>query len=259
MLVLYVLARHPSHGYRYSAALLEEAAHWHDVISFHKNEGRSTTNKTLSGVGYWGVEAEIGISRKVYMWFELALRLFPNVNYMAKGDDDMFLRVPQFLADLRTLPRRTVYWGIPIGWTVQKGMKNVGFRFAGGMCYTLSRDVVRKFLSFEPVQRLVDLPYSKEREPEFFSFSMHREDVFVGHILCLELQGRHVKFFAETPCRFHNFYNGNRGSAVTWRSVVIHKLPEDDYANLMKQFNDSNIYQLRLRVVRDRGYIRVVC
>ncbi|ORC86755.1 UDP-Gal or UDP-GlcNAc-dependent glycosyltransferase [Trypanosoma theileri] len=259
MLVLYVLARHPSHGYNFSAVLLEEADEWHDVITFHKNEGRSTTEKTVTGVGYWGTEAEIGMSRKVYFWFELALRVFPNVNYISKGDDDMFLRVPQFLADLRTLPRRRVYWGVPIGWKARKGSKNVGFRFAGGMCYTLSKDVAQQFVSYNPIQRLVNLPYSNEREPEFFSFSMHREDVFVGHILYLELNGRKCDFFAESPCRFHNFYNKEGVSAVTSSSVVIHKLPEADYIKLMKQFSVNNTYLPKVKVLRGRGYVRISC
>ncbi|KAF8283966.1 hypothetical protein TcBrA4_0060380 [Trypanosoma cruzi] len=47
MLVLYVLGRHPSHGYDYSAALLEEAAQWNEVVALPMNEGRVTTNKTF--------------------------------------------------------------------------------------------------------------------------------------------------------------------------------------------------------------------
>ncbi|PWV03699.1 putative UDP-Gal or UDP-GlcNAc-dependent glycosyltransferase [Trypanosoma cruzi] len=47
MLVLYVLGRHPSHGYDYSAALLEEAAQWQDVVALPMNEGRVTTKKAI--------------------------------------------------------------------------------------------------------------------------------------------------------------------------------------------------------------------
>ncbi|EKF26385.1 UDP-Gal or UDP-GlcNAc-dependent glycosyltransferase, putative, partial [Trypanosoma cruzi marinkellei] len=77
MLVLYVLGRHPSHGYDYSAALLEEAAQWNDVVALPMNEGRVTTNKTVGDYGDWGDEADVGMTRKTYMWFDLALRLFP--------------------------------------------------------------------------------------------------------------------------------------------------------------------------------------
>ncbi|KAF8300238.1 putative UDP-Gal or UDP-GlcNAc-dependent glycosyltransferase [Trypanosoma cruzi] len=48
MLVLYVPARHPSHGYNYSAAMLEEAAQWQDVVALPINEGRVTTTASMS-------------------------------------------------------------------------------------------------------------------------------------------------------------------------------------------------------------------
>ncbi|PWU91071.1 putative UDP-Gal or UDP-GlcNAc-dependent glycosyltransferase [Trypanosoma cruzi] len=76
MLVLYVLGRHPSHGYDYSAALLEEAAQWQDVVALPMNEGRVSPTKKAGVGGPIGTEAEIGMSQKVYMWFDLALRLF---------------------------------------------------------------------------------------------------------------------------------------------------------------------------------------
>ncbi|EKG00694.1 UDP-Gal or UDP-GlcNAc-dependent glycosyltransferase, putative, partial [Trypanosoma cruzi] len=84
MLVLYVLGRRPSHGYDYSAALLEEAAQWNDVVALPMNEGRVTTNKTVGQYGSWGDEANVGIGRKTYMWFDLAHRIFPNASYIAK-------------------------------------------------------------------------------------------------------------------------------------------------------------------------------
>ncbi|KEG06525.1 UDP-Gal or UDP-GlcNAc-dependent glycosyltransferase, partial [Trypanosoma grayi] len=145
MLVLYVLARHPSHNFTYSLALQREAAEWHDVIALPMNEGRSSTNKKIGGGGFWGNEAEVGMSRKTFFWFELALCLFPNVSYIAKGDDDMFLRVPQYLADLRSLPRRGVYWG-----STAFINSVASFQMVVGFCMTLSRDVVQQFVSYKP-------------------------------------------------------------------------------------------------------------
>ncbi|KAF8304588.1 hypothetical protein TcBrA4_0046030 [Trypanosoma cruzi] len=78
MLVLYVLGRHPSHGYDYSAAMLEEVAQWNDVVALPMKDGRSTTNKTIGSYGSWGAEADVGMTRKTYMWFDLAVRLFPS-------------------------------------------------------------------------------------------------------------------------------------------------------------------------------------
>ncbi|PWU93015.1 hypothetical protein C3747_306g23 [Trypanosoma cruzi] len=119
MLVLYVLGRHPSHGYDHSAALLEEASQWNDVVALPMNEGRVTTNKTVGQYGSWGDEADVGMTRKTYMWFDLAHRLFPNASYIAKGDDDIFLRVPLFVAHLRLLPRRGIYMGVHSGSSLQ--------------------------------------------------------------------------------------------------------------------------------------------
>ncbi|EKF27828.1 UDP-Gal or UDP-GlcNAc-dependent glycosyltransferase, putative, partial [Trypanosoma cruzi marinkellei] len=192
----YVLARHPSHGYNYSAALLEEAAQWHDVLTTSIDEGRVTTKKVVGGPGFWGLEAEIGMSRKTYFWFDFALRLFPTVPYIAKGDDDMFLRVPQYLVDLRTLPRHKTYWG-------SFGFYRPPFRikFISGSCATLARDVAEKFVSYKPLQRLVRLPYSEEREPEFLSLNMDHEDVMVGRVLH-EMRYKHVVFLKKSHAAF---------------------------------------------------------
>ncbi|PWV01722.1 putative UDP-Gal or UDP-GlcNAc-dependent glycosyltransferase [Trypanosoma cruzi] len=148
MLVLYVLGRHPSHGYDYSAALLEEASQWNDVVALPMNEGRVTTNKTVGQYGDWGDEVDVGMSRKVYMWFDLAHRLFLTASYIAKGDDDMFLRVPLFVAHLRLLPRRGIYMGLHVGSTQYKKMGLPGNTFMIGWCYTLSRDVAEALVSY---------------------------------------------------------------------------------------------------------------
>ncbi|RNF25721.1 UDP-Gal or UDP-GlcNAc-dependent glycosyltransferase, partial [Trypanosoma conorhini] len=148
MLVLYVLGRHPAHGYNYSAALQEEAALWHDVVALPMNEGRVAPEKKVGVGGFSGVEAAIGMSRKTYLWFDLALRLFPTASYLAKGDDDMFLRVPLFLANLRLLPRRGIYMGIHAGTGIRVQNRSLGVNFMAGWCYTMSRDVAGALVSY---------------------------------------------------------------------------------------------------------------
>ncbi|KAH9601073.1 hypothetical protein LSM04_009336 [Trypanosoma melophagium] len=236
MLVLYVLARHPSHGYRYSAALLKEVEAYHDVITLPMNEGRSTTKKSISGKGYWGTEAEIGMSRKTYLWFQLALRFFPVVAYIAKGDDDVFVRVPQFLSDLRSVPRRGLYMGGYYGVWRGKRAKPPNVYFIIGYCMTLARDVAEQLVTFKPVHRLVHLPYSKKRKAEFMALNMEHEDIMVGRVLLHEIQYELLHLVKVDYCRFSNIRNDSGHSLVTSTSIVIHHLEESDYGDLMRQF-----------------------
>ncbi|KEG06640.1 UDP-Gal or UDP-GlcNAc-dependent glycosyltransferase, partial [Trypanosoma grayi] len=202
MLVLYVFGRHPSHNFTYSAALRQEAEQWHDVIALPMNEGRPSTNKTIGGRLKWGNEAEIGLSRKVFRWFDTALRLFPTATYFAKGDDDTFLRVPQYLADLRSLPRRGLYWGVPCDGIVLKGNVTHKFDFFYGIFYTLARDVVPQLVSFEPVRRLLHSPYEKERLEDYRFYNLQHEDVMVGQILRLEVRYPALVVVEDRWCRF---------------------------------------------------------
>ncbi|KAF8303283.1 putative UDP-Gal or UDP-GlcNAc-dependent glycosyltransferase [Trypanosoma cruzi] len=241
MLVLYVLARRPSHGYDYSAALLEEAAQWNDVVALQMNEGRVTTNKTVGQYGSWGDEANVGIGRKTYMWFDLAHRIFPNASYIAKGDDDIFLRVPLFVAHLRLLPRRGIYMGVHIGTSnfADKGLP--GSTFMVGWCYTLSRDVAEALVSFKPLRRLAYLPYSKERDHEFALLRFHYEDNMVAWVLEKELKYKPMVYVKVLGCHFHDARNETGHSQVVPTSMCVHHVREDDYAALMARFgNDTS-------------------
>ncbi|RNC33697.1 UDP-Gal or UDP-GlcNAc-dependent glycosyltransferase [Trypanosoma cruzi] len=241
MLVLYVLGRHPSHGYDHSAALLEEASQWNDVVALPMNEGRVTTNKTVGVEGYSGIEASIGLTRKVYMWFDLAHRLFPNASYIAKGDDDMFLRVPLFVDHLRLLPRRGIYMGVHAGSSLRVKERFIHVLFMIGWCYTLSRDVAEALVSYEPLRRLAYLPYSKEREEEFFSIHMQHEDVMVGRVLVNELKYQPMLYVKVLDCHFHDARNETGHSQVVPTSMCVHHVREDDYAALMARFgNDTS-------------------
>ncbi|EKG03060.1 UDP-Gal or UDP-GlcNAc-dependent glycosyltransferase, putative [Trypanosoma cruzi] len=251
MLVLYVLGRHPSHGYDYSAALLEEAAQWHDVVALPMNEGRVTTNKTISGEGFWGLEADIGMSRKTYMWFDLALRLFPTARYIAKGDDDIFLRVPLFVAILRLLPRRGIYMGNHIGTThfVHKGLP--GSAFMMGWCYTLSRDVAEALASYKPLRRLAYLPYSEELDDEFSLLRFQHEDVMVAWVLERVIKYQPMVYVKVLGCHIHDARNVTGHSQVVPTSMCVHHLAEDDYAALMARFGNDTSPFVRVERVSD--------
>ncbi|PWV12622.1 putative UDP-Gal or UDP-GlcNAc-dependent glycosyltransferase [Trypanosoma cruzi] len=251
MLVLYVLGRHPSHGYDYSAALLEEASQWNDVVALPMNEGRVSPEKKVGVEGYSGIEAAIGMTRKVYMWFDLAHRLFPTARYIAKGDDDMFLRVPLFVAHLRLLPRRGIYMGVYAGSSLWVKDRSIDVLFMIGWCYTLSRDVAEALVSYEPLRRLAYLPYSKEREEEFFSIHMQHEDVMVGRVLLNELKYKPMVYVEMQDCHFHDARNGTGHSQVVPTSMCVHHVLEDDYAALMARFGNDTSPVARVERVSD--------
>ncbi|KAF8289195.1 putative UDP-Gal or UDP-GlcNAc-dependent glycosyltransferase [Trypanosoma cruzi] len=241
MLVLYVLGRHPSHGYDYSAALLEEAAQWQDVVALPMNEGRVTGNKAIGDGGTWGEEAEIGMSRKTYMWFDLAHRLFSTARYISKGDDDMFLRVPLFVAHLRLLPRRGVYMGVHMssGPDLKRGLP--GYSFMVGWCYTLSRDVAEALVSFKPLRRLAYLPYNEDRYDEFALLRFQYEDVMVAWVLEKAVNYEPLVYVKVLPCHFHDARNSTGHSQVVPTSMCVHHVREDEYAALMARFgNDTS-------------------
>ncbi|PBJ81440.1 UDP-Gal or UDP-GlcNAc-dependent glycosyltransferase [Trypanosoma cruzi cruzi] len=255
MLVLYVFGRHPSHGYDYSAALLEEAAQWNDVVALPMNEGRVTTNKTFGQYGSWGEEADVGMTRKTYMWFDLVPRIFPTARYIAKGDDDMFLRVPLFVAHLRLLPRRGIYMGYHIGTTQFWKMGLPGNTFMAGWCYTFSRDVAEALVSFKPLRRLAYLPYSKERDDEFALLRFHNEDAMVAWVLENEVKYKPMVYVKVLPCHFHDARNGTGHSQVVPTSMCVHHVREDDYAALMARFgNDTSPVARVQRVSEDVIY-----
>ncbi|EKF27140.1 UDP-Gal or UDP-GlcNAc-dependent glycosyltransferase, putative, partial [Trypanosoma cruzi marinkellei] len=226
MLVLYVLGRHPSHGYEYTAALLEEAAQWNDVVALPMNEGRVTTNKTIGSYGSLGDEADVDATRKTYMWFDLALRLFPTARYITKGDDDIFLRVPLFVAHILLLPRRGIYMGVHIGTSSFENKGLPGSTFMVGWCYTLSRDVAEALVSYKPLRRLAYLPYSKERDHEFALLRFHYEDNMVGWVLEKEVKYQPMVYVKVLDCHFHDARNGTGHSLVVPTSMCVHHVRE---------------------------------
>ncbi|ORC84821.1 putative UDP-Gal or UDP-GlcNAc-dependent glycosyltransferase [Trypanosoma theileri] len=259
MLVLYVLARHPSKGYKYSESLLKEVAEYHDIITLPINEGRSSTNKTIGRNGYWGTEAEVGMGRKVFMWFEKALKLFPHVSFIAKGDDDIFLRVPQFLYQLEMLPRNGMYWGAIYAAKTRDFDIPIKYRFALGPCYTLSRDAAVQLVSYLPVKRLVYLPYSEKRLAEYAANYVNSEDMMVGYILRKSNYHNKLVYFMERRCSFHDVHEGVRPEPVRRTSMMIHHLWESEYKEFMEMFgNDTNPLRRIWKKIA-RGRIEFYC
>ncbi|KAF8289162.1 hypothetical protein TcBrA4_0000680 [Trypanosoma cruzi] len=88
------LGRHPSHGYDYSAALLEEAAQWQDVVTLPMNEGRVSPTKKAGVGGPIGTEAEIGMSQRCTCGLTLRSVCFRPRGTLRRAMTTCFFRVP---------------------------------------------------------------------------------------------------------------------------------------------------------------------
>ncbi len=91
VLTRFLLGLHPDNNFEISDSAKTEARDRGDVIVLNMREGKPATAKTPGGAGYWGLESEVGMSRKAYLWYVLATRY--DCDFVAKADDDLFLRV----------------------------------------------------------------------------------------------------------------------------------------------------------------------
>ncbi|ORC86519.1 putative UDP-Gal or UDP-GlcNAc-dependent glycosyltransferase [Trypanosoma theileri] len=190
------------------------------------------------------------------MWFHHAVQLFPNASYLAKGDDDMFLRVPQYLADLRTLPRRGLYWGLFIRQMGFRAGGRVSFRYMAGFCATLARDAVEQVVSYEPLRHIVYYPQSAH-PMQFIYHNLNYEDGMVGR--ALSDVNYPVVFAREQTCSFHDLHEGYHVGNLTSNSVVIHHLWESEYAELMERFGNDTSPSPRKFRRPSRCFIRFPC
>ncbi|KAH8604302.1 hypothetical protein ERJ75_001729700 [Trypanosoma vivax] len=252
MVVLYVLARNPMHGYKYSKDLIQEAREWQDVITLPMNEGRVITSKKVGDVGDWGIYTEVGMSQKVFWWFDLALRLLPNTEYFAKGDDDAFHHAIQYIADLRVLPRRGIYWA-------RHGQIDVKDKFycGRGLLYTLSRDLVEKLVSFKPIRRLAFIPFEMSKWGLFNNAAMRHEDRMVGVTLD-KLRDDDFLYVHESCCRFIVLNGGECEPPKSSNFVVIHGVTEDGYKKYMDLYSNYTV-PVPTRFVRSSRGLEALC
>ncbi|CCD17039.1 unnamed protein product [Trypanosoma congolense IL3000] len=242
LLPLYLLAPHQDNGYEISGSLWKEATKSHDVILLPTCDVRPTTRKRMGENGTWGLEPEVVMSRKTYLWFQFALHMFPNAPYLVKGDDDMFMRVPQYLADLRVMPWRGLYMGRMF--RARFLWKHDDIFFATGACFTLSNDVAQAFVSYKPLAALLSKPYSIWRIMQYFSMSANHEDIMVGRVLQEKLKLEGLITVNVGRCRFHGSRMRGLFTIVTQKSVVVHRIQEEDYQRLWKWFDDHQKSQV---------------
>ncbi|AAZ11114.1 UDP-Gal or UDP-GlcNAc-dependent glycosyltransferase, putative [Trypanosoma brucei brucei TREU927] len=239
LLPLYLLAPHQSNSYLISHSLKEEAARTHDIITLPTNDVSPSTRKKIGENGNWGIEAEVAMSRKTYLWLRFALHMFPNVSYIVKGDDDIFIRVPKYLADLRVMPRHGLYMG-RYNYYNRIWRRNQ-LTYVNGYCITLSRDTAQAIISYKPLERLVNMPFSMWDYFDFLDLGMFYEDVMVGMILREKVVYRNLISVEMGRCHFHNAGKFGVKKSVRNMSVVIHHIQEADYEMLMDYFPEGVI------------------
>ncbi|CCD15399.1 unnamed protein product [Trypanosoma congolense IL3000] len=233
LLPLYLLAPHQSNGYEISESLWKEATKSHDVVILPTSDVRPSTRKRIGEGGSWGLAAEIVMSRKTYLWLQFALHMFPNASYIVKGDDDMFMHVPQYLADLRVMPRRGLYMGRLNTYT--RFWRSGALRYTLGYCTTLSKDVAQAVVSYEPLKRLVRTPYTTSKFFQFLDLAMFYEDVMVGRVLREKIKLDNLITIDVGRCRFHDVPNKTK-VYLTNNSVVLHHIGELHYFKLLRHF-----------------------
>ncbi|CAJ1039240.1 hypothetical protein Q4I32_000181, partial [Leishmania shawi] len=85
-----------------SSALWQEALTHRNVLWIDMmTDRRPTTKKKLGEPTKWGLPVEVGMSQKLILWLAYAYHAFRDVPFIIKGDDDAYVKVPQFLSDVR--------------------------------------------------------------------------------------------------------------------------------------------------------------
>ncbi|KPA74882.1 phosphoglycan beta 13 galactosyltransferase [Leptomonas pyrrhocoris] len=84
-----------------SAALWREALSFRNMLWVDMMTDRQPTSKKKHGEdGGWGLAVEVGMTQKTILWLEYAYHAFPDVPYIIKSDDDVYVKVPQLVSDM---------------------------------------------------------------------------------------------------------------------------------------------------------------
>ncbi|TPP43058.1 Galactosyltransferase family protein [Leishmania donovani] len=239
-----------------SAALWQEALHhrnslWLDFLTDRK----PTTKKKMGDAISWGFPAEVGMTQKVVIWLNYAYTAFPDVPYIMKGDDDTYLKVPQYLSDLRhvrggwakprnltaTIPHKGVIpptLGID---DAEECLYRVWWYefnevvYGHGPGYALDRRLIQAVLNTFDVFNdlllmLLTVPYTFMYDSHYASLLMQHEDLFVGRQLqslsvrvkevCTKRPLRYVS--DQEPRSLQVLRPAPSNQTWTWSSVLMH-------------------------------------
>lgn len=261
----YLLGLHPSHEYKMSNALKEEigasGGKSSDIIVFDLKEGKPATGKTVGGGGYWGLESEVGMSRKAYFWYCHAAANYVNADFIAKADDDLFLRAnlvasilqgivnekllvvnPSSSSSSSSSPSSSsfcashgrLYWGRAMKWGAKKGDPGSKFPFVGGMFILMSRPLVQ-WIAASPIAAVNSQPEFHGDRLRYKQTNHDHEDVMVGRWL---YDARLPVCVLSDP-RFHDVHVGANLGKVRSNSIGMHHLTVDEYSQFMSKFDDK--------------------
>ncbi|CAJ1013728.1 hypothetical protein, conserved, partial [Leishmania shawi] len=208
----------------------------------------------------WGLPVEVGMSQKLILWLAYAYHAFKDVPFIIKGDDDSYMKVPQFLSDVRyvmggmqarpppppadAVNRSTyaldmgraecMYWG---------SLRLFGqLTYNSGLLFMLDRLLARVVLEPHPngepttavLLAVTDFDPSLSRA--YHTLEYHHEDVLLGLLIRNALRrardicpNNRVWFIKEGLARFHDVHRGTPHD-VTWSTVVAHRCtPANNY------------------------------
>ncbi|KAG5508387.1 hypothetical protein JIQ42_08125 [Leishmania sp. Namibia] len=254
-----------------SSALWQEAlAHRNVVWVDMMTDRRPTTNKRLGDTGKWGLAVEVGMSQKLILWLEYAYHAFPTVPFIIKGDDDTYVKVPQFLSDVRyvmsgaqrRLPppsadavEQSGRYAVDVDrtecayWGSMRKFQNA--QFNAGMMFMLHRHLAQVVLEPDSHGREADVvllgvtDYDPSLSRKYRSKIYQAEDIMIGTRLRAALErakkicrNNRVWYVKEGLARFHDMHRG-KVHAVTWSTVVAHRCTPADYYYLHHFFQNE--------------------
>ncbi|KAF8304563.1 putative UDP-Gal or UDP-GlcNAc-dependent glycosyltransferase [Trypanosoma cruzi] len=256
MLVLYVLGRHPSHGYDYSAAMLEEVAQWNDVVAAANERGpvrRQQNNWFLrllgcgSGCRYDPARRTCGLTLRSAcslprVTLQRVMMIYSSVCRYSLVTC-AFCRAEGSTWDTTLVPPVLGTWACQVTRLCLAGATP---------CRGMWR---RRWVSYKPLRRLAYLPYSKERDHEFALLQFHGEDSMVGYVLENEVKYHPLVYVKVLPCHFLDARNETGHSQVVPSMMCAHHVREEDYAALMARFgNDTSPVARVERISEDTIY-----
>ncbi|CAG9567174.1 phosphoglycan_beta_1_-3_galactosyltransferase [Leishmania major strain Friedlin] len=82
-----------------SSGLWTEALQHSDVLWIDMLADRRETAKTERGDSRWRMAAQVGMTQRTVLWLEYAYHAFPDVPFIVKCYDDVYVKVPQIVSD----------------------------------------------------------------------------------------------------------------------------------------------------------------